>query len=157
MNFFRTHNVLILVLLTTITAYSQQVDFLKLVSNNTVYVSESSSVVKLTFEINQGLHIQSNDPEDDSVVPTEISINWPQGIGAYDPIFPPAKEMVLEGSNQLLQVFNGAMEVAVALNFDDDIVKGLYQIPGQIRYQACDNKRCFYPRELTFSFDLLVE
>ena len=146
-----------MLMLITATAGAQGADWLRIISDTLIYISEETSVVKITFQLDSGLYIQSNNPDIESVVPTEIIIKWPRGVSALDPIFPNTEELVPKGSDHKLQVFSGQLDVAVAINFNDQLIKGKYQIPAYVKYQACNNKRFFPPREQAFFLDLLFD
>ena len=124
------------------------------VSDSIVFISERSFLVKVVFQVKQGLHIQSNNPENENVIPTKVVMEWPSGVEAFDPIFPSSEKLVLEGTDEALHVYSKEFEIKMAVSYQDDTLKGSYTVPGKITYQACDDKRCFYPRDYQFSINM---
>jgi hypothetical protein len=132
---------------------AQGVDFLKFISGAVANTGENTHQLTVIFNIKEGYHIQSDDPKSDTVIPTRISIDVPPEIEPGEPEFPEAELMYLEGSEEPLQVFSRRIEINVPISYSANR-QGDYRIPGIIYYQACDDKRCFYPRELEFEVTL---
>ncbi|GJM29382.1 MAG: hypothetical protein DHS20C17_20170 [Cyclobacteriaceae bacterium] len=128
---------------------AQGVEFLKYISGSVASKGPNNQQLTIIFEIQEGYHIQSDDPKSDTVIPTRISFDVPPEIEPGAPGFPEAELMYLEGSEEPLQVFSGRIEIIVPISYKSPLPQD-YQIPGRIYYQACDDKRCFYPRELEF-------
>jgi DsbC/DsbD-like thiol-disulfide interchange protein len=154
MNCCRRLKILFLILLVSYSLRAQQTDFLKLISGSAVTIDENTSHLRLIFEIEPGLHIQTDQPDTDMVIPTRIKLKLPGELAMQAPRFPQPETMYLEGSDQPLQVFSGRFEVAVPIKHLEP-PQGPNLIAGTIYYQACNNKRCFYPRELAFEISLM--
>jgi hypothetical protein len=105
-----------------------------------------ASPVTLHFRIAQGLHVNSNKPHDEFLIPTVLSIpdgsgvklaaaNYPQGTDITFPADPKTK----------LNVYTGDF------NIDTKLVAaaGSHLVQAKLRYQACDNSQCMPPRTIT--------
>jgi hypothetical protein len=128
---------------------AQQTDFLRFLSGSVTVIDDSTSQLRLAFEIDSGLHIQSNQPELDTVIPTRIGLVLPEELVMEATRFPHPETMYLEGSNQPLKVFSGRLEALIRIRHLQPLQQ-LNQITGTIYFQACNDQRCFYPRELGF-------
>lgn len=149
MNCCRYLSLYILVLSFPCGLNAQQTDFLEFISGHTDSDSNQTSIVKLVFEIQPGMHIQSNDPQSDNVIPTRIELVLAGESIMGTPEFPQPKTVYLEGSDQPLKVFSGRFEVVIPIRHVQP-PQQLNLIAGTIYYQACNDKRCFNPRELGF-------
>jgi thiol:disulfide interchange protein len=116
----------------------------------------SAARVALTVTLPEGLHVQSDQPRDPSLIPTVLTIEPPAGVKVDHLVFPHPKDFKLEGQAEPLAVFERDFVVGAELNLDAGVAAGDLVIPARFRYQACDDKVCFQPRTEQVEWKLRV-
>jgi hypothetical protein len=109
-----------------------------------------------TFSVPAGQHLYGP-PTPDGLVATAIELDDIDGVLSYDVVAPPTAPLTLSGSGETLQAYNGDVVLrlpvtqnARAMHKDDE---GRYvTISGRVRWQACDDVKCFLPESSAFSF-----
>jgi hypothetical protein len=100
--------------------------------------------VELRFRVQPGFHINSHQPKDELLIPTELKLD----VGSFhiaNAQYPPGSHFHLQvGSGEDLDVYEGEFRVALRI----EPPKGGTTLSGSLRYQACDNAACFPPRTL---------
>ena len=135
--------------------FQSQVEFVKFEKERVQIKSfEEKIEVDLFFSIEPGYHIQAYDEVPDHIIPTTISFtNSDQNyklksefvIHVYDTI-------ILDKTP--LRVISDEFQVKVflePLNLNSEASKLL---KGSLNYQACDDRQCFFPREVKFEVSL---
>jgi thiol:disulfide interchange protein len=92
-----------------------------------------------------GFHVQSNKPRDPSLIPTELTIDAPNGIQVEEVVFPKAHDFKQEGLPEPLLVFEREFLIGVRLSLPANATPGEITVPARLRYQACDDKMCYAP------------
>ena len=110
---------------------------------------ETTDTLLFLFEIAGDYHIQSNEPLDEYLIPTKLTLSESiSDIGlAQNPIYPSTKEFMLGGTDLLL-VFDEILIIKVPIMITSK--PGEYQVAGTLKYQACDESSCYYPRKVEF-------
>jgi thiol:disulfide interchange protein DsbD len=116
----------------------------------------SSARVALTVTLPEGLHVQSDQPRDPTLIPTVLTIDAPAGVRVTSVVFPHPKDFKLEGQAEPLAVFERDFVVGAELSLESGVPEGELAIPARLRYQACDDKVCFQPRTETTEWKLRV-
>ncbi|NMM48577.1 protein-disulfide reductase DsbD domain-containing protein [Marinigracilibium pacificum] len=137
---------IILIILTHSLSFSQDTDWVTFNGYKT-NSDHKPDTIYLEFQIEQGYHIQSNDPGDDMVIPTKIKLDSIDGLIFGEPVFPGSKTFYI--SEIKTKVFEDVFEVKIPLIYKNRPKS--YFIKGTLFYQPCDNKKCYFPRELSFS------
>ena len=114
------------------------------------------SVVRLEVHVKEGYHIQANQTENESVIPTRIDITSDQKFTIGKMIFPATKKFRLEGTEDHLDVYDGIFEVLIHVRTPRRIKKGVYPLNGKLNFQACDDVRCLFPRTAEFRIEASV-
>jgi thiol:disulfide interchange protein len=92
------------------------------------------------------LHVQSNAPRDPALIPTELTLNPPAGVRAIEIVFPKATDFEQAGLPQPLAVFEHEFAIGVRFDVAEGTAPGTIDVPGRLRYQACNDKVCFPPQ-----------
>ncbi len=124
-----------------------------------VYQTESGNPgsilrVAVTAQLSPGFHVNSNQPLEDFLIPTGLTLEAPDGIQISGLAWPQAVMLEQQGAENPLAVFEEEFAVGVALSLDNELSDGLYVIPGILRYQACDATMCYLPTSK--GFELIV-
>ena len=113
--------------------------------------------VDLAFRVESGYHINSNTPRSDLLLPTVLRLQPPAELTLAKVNYPPGQDVsfaFLPGEK--LNVYTGDFTVTATLNAASSLVPGSYRVPGILRYQACDQRQCFAPKEIPVSFEVNV-
>jgi cytochrome c biogenesis protein CcdA len=117
----------------------------------------AGSEVRLALQVAlpEGFHVQSNKPRDPLLIATELAVDPPAGVSVAEVVFPTPVDLKQAGADQPLAVFEQrfsiGVRVAVAPTAAGELV-----VPARLRFQACDDKMCFAPTNLTTQWALKV-
>ena len=103
-----------------------------------------------------GLHVNSNEPLEDFLIPTELAFDPPDGIALEGLAWPVPIMLEQAGADQPLAVFEETFVIGAAFSLAPDVAAGEYVVPGTLRYQACDERMCYIPATAPFEFRLRV-
>lgn len=117
------------------------------ISKNQEYIS-----ITLPFEILKNYHIQSEKTEGNNFIPTEIHFENPEGYKIIEFEFSKVDRKNLILGDLKCEVLSNAFEVTLKLK--KTTTNKPLNIKGNLFYQACDDKSCFYPRSLQFNLKM---
>jgi len=103
--------------------------------------------VRLALKVSlpEGLHTQSNKPRDETLIPTVLTVDAPQGVTVDEIVWPPAQDLNQVGQDKPLAVFEREFAVGVVLTLAAGVPQGDLVVPAHLRYQACDANLCYPP------------
>ena len=111
-----------------------------------------SSQVLLHFRIAQGLHVNSNKPSDDFLIPTTFSIPDGSGVRLDAATYPAGTVIALPiDPNTKLSVYTGEFTIQARIV----ATAGNHLVEGKLHYQACDNNQCMPPKTITVPIDVI--
>lgn len=100
--------------------------------------------IEMHFRINDGLHINSHDPLQKSLIRTELIEAEPEGVKIAAVDFPSGVDYAFPADpTQKLSVYTGEFVLKMHLT----AARGTHLLEGALRYQACDAHTCFPPRK----------
>jgi len=99
----------------------------------------------LQVRIPDRFHVQSDAPRDPTLIPTVLSVDAPEGIKVSEVVFPKATEFAQIGQAQPLLVFEHEFAIGVKFDVAETMPTGRVDVPGHLRYQACDDRLCYAP------------
>ena len=102
------------------------------------------------------LHVQSNAPRDPSLIPTVLTVEPPAGVRVAEIVFPPAQDFEQIGIDEPLAVFPHEFAIGVRFEVDASAAPGTIEVPGRLRYQACDENLCYAPSTADVRWTLRV-
>jgi cytochrome c biogenesis protein CcdA len=104
----------------------------------------------LQVRIPTGFHVHSDQPLDEFLIPTLLTVTPPDGFTVHQVVYPAPILVEAEFSEEPLSVFENVFVIGVAIAVGEDVAPGAYPIRSSLRYQACDDKICLAPatREL---------
>jgi len=107
--------------------------------------------VKVVFKITVagGWHINSDKPNEDFLVPTQISIDSAAGFKLSKIIYPKPKSINLSISDKPLSVFEGEVYAGGTVKIPEQIKTGKYSVAVKLDYQSCNNATCLEPSDVT--------
>ena len=109
--------------------------------------------VELQFRVGAGLHINSNTPSADYLIPTTLKLDAPTDIVVGRVTYPEGRMVSFPFSgNDRLSVYSGKFQLSVTIRPLSQVLPGKYAFHGRLHYQACDNARCYPPKDVPVSF-----
>jgi len=111
----------------------------------------------LKVSVPEGLHTQSDQPRDPTLIPTVLTIDVPAGVTFEEVVYPASTDLKQAGQDQPLAVFEREFLIGVQLKLGPDVPVGTLTIPAHLRYQACDANLCYPPStaDTHWTFDIL--
>ncbi len=103
-----------------------------------------------------GLHVNSNQPLEDFLIPTVLTVEPPAGIAVEGLAWPEPVLLEQQGAEKPLAVYEETFAIGVALAVDPDVPPGDYEVPASLRYQACDERMCYIPATARLAFQVRV-
>ncbi len=120
-------------------------------------VRGESGSVDLRFHIANGFHINSNKPSEEFMIPTALRVDATTDIVIGKVSYPPGQDVSFEfAPDQKLSVYSGSFTVGVLVRPLHTVLPGKYAMRGALKYQACDNRACYPPKQLPVEFEVRV-
>jgi hypothetical protein len=115
-------------------------------------LADKPTQIALHFQIAQGLHINSNKPSDDFLIPTTFSIPDDSGVRLDAAAYPAGTVIALPFDPKTkLSVYTGEFIIQARIV----ATTGNHLIEGKLHYQACDNNQCLPPKTITVTVDVI--
>lgn len=148
--------VLILVLFMWQSNFAQE-DNVKITTNNkSVTVKQGESVsVDLSIVVNSGWHINSNKPNDEFLIPSEISAKA-NGIKLVSVKYPDPHEIKLAFSEELVSVYEATQTAKLNFTVAENSPIGKQKVLITLDYQACNDVSCQPPNSTTTEFEIEI-
>jgi Disulphide bond corrector protein DsbC len=113
--------------------------------------------VDLRFHIASGFHINSNKPSEEFMIPTALHMDAITDIVIGKIYYPDGQDVAFEfAPDQKLSVYSGTFTVGVTVRPLHTVPPGKYAMRGALKYQACDNRACYPPKQLPVEFEVRV-
>ena len=113
--------------------------------------------VQLAYRIDAGYHINSSAPHDNLLLATLLRLQPPPNLTIAKLAYPPGEDMTFEFlPGEKLNVYTGDFVVTATVSAAPALAPGSYRVTGSLRYQACDNRQCYAPKDLPVSFEVMV-
>lgn len=111
--------------------------------------------IALQVDISETWHINSNNPKDDFLIPTDLEIKSVDGIVFTNVVYPKAEDLQFSFSDKPVSVYAGKVFITASLIIPGEIGPGQYPVEVILNYQACNDATCMAPTEAVDT--LLVE
>jgi len=121
-------------------------------------VARPDSIVKAAVEVEvlPGYHINDHHPTLDYLIPTEVKLDPIKEVTGKNIIYPKGELRKFAFSDTPLSVYEGKVQVEVALQLDRKALPGDYEVKGKLAYQACNDHACLPPTSVPLSFPFKV-
>ena len=115
----------------------------------------STIEVKLALQLRQGYHVNSDKPPDPYLIP--LRLTWDSGpFTSTEVVYPKPDLHKVEFSAAPLPVYSGKFELTTRLKIAANAQPGLVNVPGKLRYQACDDRMCLPPRTVDLTLPVSI-
>ena len=112
--------------------------------------------VKVPVRLLPGYHMNSNKPMDEYLIP--LRLTWtPGALEAVRTDYPEGKMQKYEFSEKPLSVVTGDFEIVTQFRASATATVGSQTVTGKLRYQACDNRACYPPRNIDIKIQVDVQ
>jgi hypothetical protein len=113
-----------------------------------------ASTVALHFRVIEGMHINSNKPHDDFLIPTTFSIPTGNGVRLESTNYPAGSDITLPSVPSMkLNVYSGEFVVQTRMV----AAAGNHLIKGTLHFQACNMSQCLPPQTITAAIDVVAK
>ena len=134
-----------------------QVAYVKLTETPVIHLKTGEQVLAtIKFKIAQEFHIMSDNPGSENLLPTTFKIEPVQEIEFGKIIFPSSSSFKIEGTEEIFNVFSDTICLKVPVSVSKKIVAGIYKTEAKLFYQACDSRKCYFPKEFKFPVTINV-
>jgi len=110
-----------------------------------VLQSGKSARAAVQVRLQDGFHVNSNEPLEKYLIPTSLQFVALDGVSIDGLAYPEAIHIVTGGSETPLAVFEKEFAIGVLMSIDASVPPGEYLLLGQLNYQACDENVCYRP------------
>ena len=115
----------------------------------------STVEIKLPLQLRQGFHVNSDKPPDPYLIP--LRLTWEAApLGSAEIVYPKPDLHKVEFSAQPLPVYSGKFEIVTRLKIVPNAQPGLVNVPGKLRYQACDDRMCLPPKTVDLTLPVSI-
>ena len=110
----------------------------------------------LALDISSGWHINSNDPIEDFLIPTEATFQTSDGVTTGRMYYPEPHLYDFDFSDSEVAVYEKTVHLITSVSLDKSFTGDSVNISGTLKYQACNNTSCLPPQEADFNTSLPV-
>lgn len=103
------------------------------------------ATAKLTVQLRQGYHCNSNKPADDYLVP--LKLTWTAApFEVAEVVYPQPRMEKYSFSPEPLSVYTGDFEIVTRFKVPASAAVGSLVLSAKLRYQACNDRMCLTPK-----------
>ncbi|MDZ7260852.1 MAG: protein-disulfide reductase DsbD [candidate division KSB1 bacterium] len=107
-------------------------------------------------DIAPGWHINSHEPLEEFLIPTELIFDEKSGLAFDEVIYPQAIKKAFIFSESKLAVYEKEVILGTRLTLAPNFPLGITTIKGTLKYQACNDQTCLPPTEVSFEIPIEV-
>jgi hypothetical protein len=120
----------------------------KAAASDTTVTSGQRVALILDLELQPGMHVYA--PGVAGYIPIDWKMDASTGVAAQPAIFPRSEKLFLKAINETVPAYRGHIrlirDITIAQPAAD--AGGNIAVPGSLRFQACDDRVCYIPKEL---------
>ncbi len=123
----------------------------RLIAPTEELIKQESSSILVEINILEGWHINSDQPLEDFLIPTEIRFEESDGVtfGRIQYMEPELRKFSF--SDTKMSVYEGKVYVLTTITISPDFEESELKLGGSIYYQACNDESCLAPTEYNFA------
>jgi cytochrome c biogenesis DsbD-like protein len=111
--------------------------------------------VKLPLQLREGYHVNTNMPPDPYLIP--LRLTWDSGpLTDAEVTYPKPSLLKVDFFPKPLPVFSGRFELLTRFKVAASAQPGLVNVPGKLRYQACNDRMCLPPKTIEITLPVSV-
>jgi Disulphide bond corrector protein DsbC len=114
--------------------------------------------LELAFRVASGYHINSHTPHNDLLIPTALKLDPPTDLMVSRVGYPEGHDISFPWlPGEKLNVYTGDFAIRGMVSATRTMPVGTYKVRGQLKYQACDDRQCYSPKQLPMDFNVHVQ
>jgi hypothetical protein len=128
------------------------------------FVVRGGQRVALALEINLKPNMHVYAPSVEHYIPIEWTLKPSPAFVAHDVMMPPSKMLHLPAIDETVPVYTGQFRILRDITIADEAkikplvnAAGEFVVDGTLRYQACDDRKCYVPQELAIQWTFQLE
>lgn len=137
-------------------SFTQEILKIDLLQDHLKIHSGNELKLLLKVKLNPEWHINSNKPNEDYLIPSDVRLSSSDGFLLSEKIFPQGKNLSFDFSDVPVSVYEGEFNVLLKVKVPDDLNPGNYTFDVLFKYQACNNQSCIAPKEEKLSVSIEV-
>ena len=113
---------------------------------------------KVALEVNvaEGWHINSDEPYDEYLIPTSLTIIENPNFKVVQIAYPEAHDYKFAFSDSPLSVWEGTIYQGILIEVDSNAIAGIYPLVVKMQYQACNDMSCQAPTSVSDTIQVEV-
>jgi len=142
----------------TFSQFGMQEDLLKIKTYQSFDKVYTGSEFKIAIEIavEEGWHINSHEPYDDYLIPTEVVLPENPNFTLQKVAYPEPHDFKLAFSEEPLSVWEGKVFFGALVKVTNNLEPGEYQLVVELNYQACNDMSCLAPTYIADTITVVV-
>ena len=113
---------------------------------------------QIKFHVQDGYHINSNQPGSELLIPTIIKLDSPTQVSIGKIEYPTGHDFALPiAPTEKLNVYSGDVLLTMLVSAGKKSAAGSYSVKGELKYQACNDNSCFPPKTLPVEFTVNIQ
>lgn len=115
-----------------------------------------SGAARIRVRVRPGYHVQANPVRNPSLVPITVELAPLGGVLPGPAVYPPGKLFRIAGGSEDLVVYDGLFFIEVPVRAAPAQRPALVLLKGTLRYQACTDRICLMPRDISLRIPISV-
>jgi thiol:disulfide interchange protein DsbD len=112
--------------------------------------------IAVVARILPGFHINSHQPREEYLIPTNLTVDLSPGVQALSTAYPPGALRKFQFSPSELSVYEGSATLRLKLHVSPRATLGPRTLSLTLRYQACNDEACLPPVNLPLSAEITI-
>jgi hypothetical protein len=125
--------------------------------NETILAPGKKGLVIIRVKVSPGYHIQADKVTNESLIPVSLETIANSTFKIKKALFPPYKLFRLKGTEETLNVLDSTFFIRLPVKAVSGAKEGRYMVMAGIRYQACNDKICLFPRKIDFDIPIIIK
>lgn len=148
MNYY--NSLLLLITLSVIQPQGEFVNFLK--EESSIEVRDHKFIAQLVFQVQPGYYIQADTGVPENIVPTSVRFEKNRNYHISNYSFKIASIDTVILDKTIYRVISDKFLLEIDIQPNKKLTS--QTLKGVLKYQACNNRQCFFPRNLPFEIKL---
>lgn len=116
-----------------------------------------NGIAKIDVEVVKEFHVQANPASQPNLIPTALTLDATPGLKTGTPEYPKGEAYKLAGSPTEILAYGGTFQIKVPVEAEASAKSGKLAIKGKLRYQACNEKTCYFPVNIPVNIPVTVK
>lgn len=129
---------------------------LKKIKTITLAKGESGEA-SVEVEVQKGFHVQANPASLPNLIPTTLTIDQVEKLEIGEPVYPSGTPHKLQSSPGDIMAYDGTFAIKVPIKAAETLSSSKIAVTGRLRYQACNEKTCFFPVTVPVSIPVRIK